>query len=183
MTETLLISSAQVANFLKVADTPAFEPHIQHAQAVAAGEIGTESLIARPVTHTDQLAGQILVLRDGPLSALTSVTVGGQVIDLTTLLVRKWTIAFHSRYSLFGGATVAIYTAGFTPQTIPFKLQSALIQLAAIRYKQPDSDMVSERIGDYSYTRRGGGVGSEDKGAVPKEVALLLAGFKRPGVA
>src|SRR6185503_15750081 len=168
VSDQFLITSAQVADYLKIADTPALQPHILYAQSVVAGELDTESLIARAVSASLISDGGIVVLRDGPLSSFTSLASGSTIIDPAQLIVRKWSIAFAPMYYWSPGTFVAVYTAGYTPQNVPRRIQDALIAIAGIRYRQPDSDMVAEKIGDYSYQRAAATQAGKDAPSIPK---------------
>lgn len=172
----LLISTQAVASLLGIQNSTAIEPHIAQAQALIASEIGSRSLIERPMNRTYSIpwsdANPVLVLHDGPLCALTSLSMNTATIDTSNLIVKSWTIQYPG-YT-FGGNVSVVGTVGYTPQTLPDNLKQALIRMAALINRQPDTEVVSEKIGDYSITRRGANQANADRPSVPVEVRQLL---------
>jgi hypothetical protein len=183
-----LINPNQVCEFLKIAVTPAIEPHIDTAHALVASAILTRSLDRRDVTETHKLKydSELLELRDGPIAVVDSITVNGTALDLDDVIVGNWTIQYPDGFSK-GDVIEVEYRAGFSkPQNsddpaIPDAIIRALILGSAQLYSTPNTDVVYEKIGDYTKQTAAGVPGrQEGTAALDPRTLSLVQEFKRP---
>jgi hypothetical protein len=182
-----LILEKDVADYLKVANSPTFGPHILTAQAQVAAEMRVTSLLEntgtekiRPANDTDTL-----VVREGPIASVASVTVDGVSMDLSDLRIGRWVIERTDGDEFLGGSTVAIVkTYGFTSATLPDNLKRALIVTAAAIFNQPNLDLVYEKIGDYTRQTASGVPGRQGNasGSLSPPAVALIREFVRPRV-
>lgn len=179
-----LITTLEVADYLKIADTYRLIPHIASAHALVAAEIGVHTLEEREVVDEFEsyYDRELLQVTDGPIASVESVTIGDETLDLATLKIGQWTIRRRRDLWLADGEITVNFTAGYrgpddsVGENTPQAIKEALIVSAAQLYQVPDASLTYEQIGDYSRKRevRSGGA------AVVSEVKLLLRHYKRP---
>lgn len=179
-----LINEKEVADYLKVDNSPALRPHILTAQGQIAAAIRVDSILERDRTETIRPANDanLIILRDGPLASVTSVTVDGTTLDLDTLWLRKWSIEKTDEDFPGGSTIVVVYKAGYTSATIPDSLKRALIVTAAAIFNQPNLDLVYEKIGDYTRQTASGVPGGQGQSSTSLNPAAaeLIREFIRP---
>lgn len=181
-----LITTLEVAQYLKIVDTHKLIPHIEAAHALVASEIGVHTLAEREVedyfdTYYDR---ELIRVSDGPIASVESVTIGEESVDLATLKIGQWTIRRRRELWLASSEITVNFTAGYRGQddsvgeNTPAAIKQALIVTAAQLYQVPDASLTYEQIGDYSRKRevRSGGA------AVVSEVRQMLRQYKRPSL-
>lgn len=179
-----LILTSDVADYLRVADSFKFQPSINVAHAMVAAEIGVTTLDERKVVddfspYSDE---KLLIVSDGPIASVESVFIGDEEIDLSTLIVGRWTIKRRNGGLWLSASEVEVsLTAGYrgpddSAENTPDPIKQALIIQAAQLYQVPDSSLTYEQIGDYSRKREV----RTGAGVINIEARLLLRDFKRP---
>lgn len=130
-------------------------------------------------SYTDTFIGQgdkLYIPQQAPVTGVTSVTIDGEVIPVTTstqvsgyMLVRG--LVHLIGYTFGTGQLVeVVYTAGFA--TIPADVEAAVIELACDRYKY------RQRQGKLSETV-GGEYATYVPSTVPQSVNVVVAAYRR----
>jgi hypothetical protein len=182
-----LISSEDVCRYLKIANTASVEPHIDTGHALVSAALLTSSLDQRAVVqekHTLKYDSELIELRDGPIVEVTAITVNGTAMDLDDVIIGWWTIQYPDGWSR-GDVIKVDYLVGWGDisggsLTPPDGIVQALIQAAAQVFNTPSSDLVYEKIGDYTKQTAQGVPGSKDHTALEPRTLLLLQPYKRP---
>jgi len=184
----MLIDTCLVADLLGQPDSEAFQPHIELAEAVLAGLIGVETLDARTLSESFRpyYDMRLLAVSDGPIESITSITEDGAELDLSTVTVRRWSIRRADLF-LSGKTYVVTGVAGWSNDsagnTTPPQIQQAIATTAAKISQNPTGDLMSEKIGDYSYTRfQNFSTMGQSREVVPEEAALAIVNFIRPRI-
>ena len=179
-----LITTGDVCEYLKIADTATLEPHIDTAHALVAAAIQTTSLDRREVTERHRLRNdcEILQLRDGPITDVISVEVNGEAMDLEDLVTRAWSIENPDGW-LTDDVIEVEYVVGFIDDSatdVPDNIRQALIAAAAQAYQTPNTDLVYEKIGDYTRQTMSGVPGRQSTSALDPRTLLFLREYKKP---
>jgi hypothetical protein len=155
-------------------------------QAVAAW-MDAQTLVEHQVTVTGPLSRPkpTIEVDDGPITTINSVTVGGTVLDPSTVeIFSNWAILRND--NLFPEQTTIVldYLAGYRVNsdgttTMPPRIIQAILEVATIRQAQPDTGLIRERIGDWAGERADPGAGGQPP-ALPATVQSLLAAYRRP---
>lgn len=185
------ITTEDVAEYLKITDTPAIEPHIDLAEALIAEALGTHTLEERTVTEVKRLprTRNTIETAEGPIAnqgQIVSVQVTGySAMDLDDVkLPNFWAIGRNDDFPDHVDITLQ-YLAGFadddssTDNNLPRPIKKALIVTAADLYMHPDKRKVSEKIGDYSYQLQGANFDTEPQ-TVPDLAMKLIRRWVRP---
>lgn len=182
-----LITTRDVAEYLKVADSPTFEPHIDQAQGLAVGYIKAKSLDVRSDVELTKALDEwteIIVVRDGPIGVVNSVEVDGEELEEDDYTVNPWTVELHD---VTGSSVTINYNRGYSTTTLPDDLKRALISIAAKINRQPNIDVVykAEKIGDYTLTEQhaAGVPGGGTVTAFPPEITTVLNRYRKPQIA
>lgn len=159
------------------------------SEQMVAAWIGADTLIERSVTEkTNQLPRfkNNLEIKNGPITTLNSVTVGGTVLDPSVVEIVSHWIVFRNDGELFPRATPIIidFLAGYRVNsdgstTMPMNVQQAILKMAVNCFANPISDLTEERIGDYAYIR---GRTEDDAQVVPLPIQNLLRDVRRPTI-
>lgn len=185
-----LITSDAVAEYLKISDTGRLETFIPIAESIIAQALRVPTIHARHVIDKQTLIyavapDETVQLRDGPLAVASEFWIDSKQITLDSsgyvdgLVTTPWTYQYAEGFSRHMVIKLG-FTAGYTPETLPSNIRDALIVQTALIYKNPQFDVVSERIGDYSISRLVGQQGIVP--AIDPKVSLLLRGYGRPSL-
>lgn len=158
------------------------------SEQMVAAWIGADTLIEHPVTETTNFLPRFknnLEVKDGPITTLNSVTVGGDVLDTSIVEIINHWFVFRNDGELFPRATPIIldFLAGYRIDpssgltTMPKNVQQAILKMAVNCFANPISDLTEERIGDYAYVR---GRTEDDAQVVPLPIQNLLRDVRRP---
>jgi len=132
------------------------------------------TILSAPYTETRSGRGtSLMVLRNHPIIAVTSVTVSDVVLTQATNTTMTGWRFFSDSIMLNGGDIfpiglaniVIVYTAGYA--TVPFAIERAVIETVALRWKERD------RIGHQSKSM-GGETVSFFTGGLPASAKLTL---------
>jgi len=174
----MFIALDNVADYLRISETAALQPHIEMAEVLIAAYLGCETLEETSVSTKVRLMRprMSIPVDTGPIanvSKITKVQVKGKSamdsddIKLPTYWsIGRWDQAFPEDTDI----TIE-YTAGFSASTIPDRIKKAIIITAADLYNRPDRTIRSERIGDYSLTRSNR---KDDEATVLPRIAVKL---------
>lgn len=137
----------------------------------------TCSEVFRPARHQ-----QDLILARRPVSAITSVTENGTVLDAADYEIRRGsgilTRLSGDRFSCFPcGKITVIYIAGFT--TAPDDLKLAASKLAAAIYSETARDPNLKRVDIPDVEEREYWVGPSDDPLLSAEISDLLAPYRQ----
>jgi len=182
-----LITVNDVALYLKTAPTPAYETHIDTAHALVAAVILTPTLDRRSVSERHKLKydSELIELRDGPIALVDSVTSNGTALDLNDLVIGYWTIQYPDGFRR-GDQIDVVYRAGYRkPEAsddpeIPDLITRALILAAEQIFSTPNTDIVYEKIGDYTRQTAAGVPGRQETSTLDPRTVTLLRPFRRP---
>jgi hypothetical protein len=162
----VFVTTAELAAYLGRDDSPTLLHPLEMAQALIEGFLGG-SVEDRTVTESHKLfydldGDEVLVVRDGPIRSVTSLTINDgdtdEDADVDELIVKPWTI---SRADGFTKNTTLeiVFEAGWEPNAsdgaatqMPKRMRQALMLVAAEIVQRPQQNIKSETIGDYSYT-------------------------------
>lgn len=176
------VTSSDVAAFLKKSSVDA-SAAIEMAEALVEEEVGNLTYRTVEEQHKVQYAyaaDEQLMLRDGPAVSLISMDLDSVELAITDVILSPWSLKRLS--GINKGDLVVTYDAGFSEDSgdsgdsLPGKIQQALIGVAAELWSRPNIGLKSERIGDYSYTRMSG----EGEPVLGAYAALLLRSYRRP---
>lgn len=180
-----LTTLAQVKGLLKV-DAAAGSDDTFLGTLITACSDWIRSYCDRDLTNTTYLltrrghGGTILALPQRPVTAVASVTVGGQVVPrAASAAAAGWTVAddcvWLTGYVFVRGSVVQVaYTAGFADNAVPAGLALACATLVAWRYKDRDHTGQSSKVIGADGTQV-----NYQTTAMPEDVKLLLADYKR----
>lgn len=142
-----------------------------------------KSYIARDVTsrtYTEKYngaGGSVLLLREYPITAITSLTVNDSVVPFAATSASYGyvfdDVAIYLHGALFSTGTqniVVTYTAGYT--TVPPELVQACVELVALRYRERG------RIGEVSKSVQGETISYLQK-SMPAAVQVVLNDYMR----
>jgi len=122
-----------------------------------------------------------LELPDGPLTELTSVSIGGVTQTLSNYDASWWAVFGPATDpSFWPWDTVTLgYKTGWTSLTLPAPIRRAVLETAAARRTETGrSGILSERIGDYAVTY----TAEEAAAVLPGTAVLLVQPYRRPPV-
>lgn len=157
------------------------------AERAIAAFLDAQTLEEHQVVVTQQIARPkpTIEIDDGPVTTINSVTVGGTVLDPTTVQVfSNWAIQRTDILFPVGVTIVMDFLAGWRVNSdgttnLPVRIQQAIIEQAAQRLAQPDTGLIRERIGDWAGERADPGAGTEIP-ALSSSIRLLLSAYRRP---
>lgn len=138
---------------------------------------------AREVTLTLDGDGGALLDLGAPIVSVTSVTMDGQALvagtptDPQDYLIHKarGQLVRQGGWNEGVGNITVVTTIG--EETVPHDLQQAAHLLVRHWHQTTDSDLQSERIGDYSFSRFAPGIGQA--GDLPPDVQSLIEPYRR----
>lgn len=171
-----LVAPSDLANYLREdASASGLQAAIDAAEAVVAAYLGAPSLAQRTVSEVHVMlpsrAKTLIELLEGPLTALSAVTVDGTALDLSKVRASYWAIAYPEGFG--AGASVRIdYTAGWDAATLPAAVRQAVILVAASIYARPDAGVA--RLGSTD------GYTAYRKSYVNPDVQRMLKPWRRP---
>ena len=146
---------------------------IDIAEASCAAYIGTSQLEEHAVTETiyTKREPNLVELKEGPLTALTSVTIDDVAATVADFETHPWAIWRYEALSA-GAKVVVEYTAGWNPQNVPDQVRQGVLAAAANIWARPDADVV--RIGTE------GLLTAYNRTFITPSVEVLLRRFRRP---
>ncbi len=170
------------------------EAQVQQAKAalcdseqMVAAWIGADTLVEHSVIEKTNFLPRFknnIEIRNGPITTLNSVTVGGTALDPDIVEIFDHWMVFRNDGLLFDRATPIIidFLAGYRVQsdgttTMPMNVQQAILKMAVNCFANPISDLTEERIGDYQYVR---GRTEDDAQVIPLPIQNLLRDVRRP---
>ncbi len=179
----MIVDHETLKDFLKIPDaTTSQDDFLDTCCEWAQGQI--ESWLKRAVESTaysetrDGDGSSLLYLKNYPIVSVTSITINDvAVTDLSTNVKTNLnTGAVYLKSGIFTSGfqnVTVVYTAGYAASAIPDEIKAAVIELAAIIYK--DSTQGSGRLGIQSEAVSEAGSNTFMHGLNP----MTLAGLKR----
>lgn len=157
-------------------DVPGLGDGIEIAELIISrligGEIAKRTFTNKVVrTKRDR---SLLELPEGPLTKLTTVSVGGTAI--TAYTSGYWWIYWDEWFPRQTDITLT-YETGWTSLTLPAPIRRAVLETAAARRTETGrSGILSERIGDYAVTY----TNEEASAVLPGTAVMLIQPYRRP---
>lgn len=155
------------------ASSAGLQAALDAAEAAVAAYLGTSTLAERSLseTHVMPRTKTLIELRDGPLTALTSVAVDGSTLTLSDIQSSPWAIGYSNGFD--EGATVVIsFTAGWTSTNLPASVKQAVLLTAASIYARPDAGVARLGAGETITVYR--------KSYLSADARLLLRPWRKP---
>lgn len=174
-----LTSLTNVKNFLPNMGTATSYDTLL-GQLITAASAWIKSYLNRDIltaSYTETLDGTgtaKIMLPQFPVTAVTSITIGGQAVNLSTVVIRGsvLTLADGSKFSRGYGNVVVAYTAGYA--TSPADIEQDCIKIVAWWFKERD------RLGLASKSlQTGGEVESYQTLDVPADVKTSLNNWRK----
>lgn len=110
----------------------------EYARSYCSRELTSKQFTEKRSGH----GSDILLLKEFPVTAVTSVTIGSAVIPASTSAGYEFSeeaIYLHGyRFTKGVRNVTVVYTAGYLPALVPFDLRQAVLEIAALSYRRRD---------------------------------------------
>ncbi len=141
-------------------------------------EQGLEAYDLTDYTFMITVDGPMLVMPQGPITALSSVSVDDEAVDLTNVDVAPWSIRYRDDSSFSCGSTVSFSaTIGWSdPADIPYRIKSAVDLVAShiAEWFDEDSRIIQRSDGEQYFNPR--------RDRVRELIGPLLSPWTRPTI-
>lgn len=169
-----LVGAEELRAYLREEATGAgLQAALDAAEALVAAYLGAPSLALRTESEVRVIprTKPVLEVLSGPMTALLSVAVGGEALDLSRVSWGPWAIVYRPGFP--EGAEVRVdYMAGWDAASLPPQVRAAILITAAAIYARPDAGMV--RLGTQD------GYRAYAPSYLPPDARTLLAPYRRP---
>jgi hypothetical protein len=164
-----------------------FKAALCAAERAVAAWLDADTLEEHQVTVSTQLARPkpTIEVDDGPITTIQSVTVGGTVLDPTTVEISPaWAVFRNDNLFPENTAIELDYLAGYRVNsdgttTLPTRIRQAILEVATTRLAAPDTGLIRERIGDWAGERADPAAGAQAPPITPSVQSLLMR-YRRP---